>query len=246
MSGANGNVALVAHIPGLSIESDAVPFLYSNSELQKLTFEQYAHLTAADQRREREFLDAKPVFYIAEIAADLDTAPPSSRLSALQIKAPSSNRNFEGPVAAFQHFFELGVMAWKCLSLALPMTGLISPRHSFVCFAAKEPHYFFFQGRPVSSLQLQGDANHEYIFALRFGTPAASQSQLLFAERQKELVEIIEADPALKGAFEGLLQSQHLALSRIEHAVLCIVQLEELLLGETTLNLRREFTRRAY
>jgi hypothetical protein len=69
------NVAIVAHLPGLSIEADDVPFLYSNSALQKLTFEQYAGLTLGAHDREREYAEVKPVFYVSEIETDLDKAP---------------------------------------------------------------------------------------------------------------------------------------------------------------------------
>lgn len=246
MSVVQGQILFLSHLPGVTIADEAVPFLQDGAVLNRMTFAEYRSLTRGAQDREREFDPDEPVFFVFATPSDLeDRAGRATKL--LELKAKSVETDVLGSMPRSE-VFENGILladaAWSCLSLALPLHRLVSPRHSVMFMHVNAPCCFAWEGDPISTVQLQGDADHEFLFARSLKPPPLTAADLALAQRQTEVLRAVRQSEELDSALDGLLQAQEPALGAEEHAILCAIQLEELLLQGTKQNLRRTFAER--
>ena len=247
MGQVESDVFLLCHLPGLTIAEEAVPFLQDGCFLQKMTFAEYDGLTGGAHDRDREYDPDDPVFFLAAGKADLEDRA-GRETTSLEMKAKSIETEMLGLLPrldTFMHGLQLAEAAWSCLSLARPLDGFISPRHSVMFMHANEPGCFAWKDALVTTVQLQGDADHEYLFAPSLKPPPLTADDLDLAHRQADVVRAVFGSEELSSALRGLLQAQEPALGATEHAILCAIQLEELLLRGAKRQLAVTFTKRA-
>lgn len=247
MTHSSGQIVLVSHLPCVRMADEAASFLGGRAELQRLPWDQYEVLTAGAFDREKEYVTGDPVVLFAQSSTSLFDRVEGAKSGLFEAKAPSDD------VSILQYLpcptciawgLDTTFVAWATLSLAKPLSGFIKPRHSTMFLVAQGDKVFANSDSNVDGIQLQGDADHEYFYAEKFCASLLTRKDIAYADELLSLLEPIYRTPALAGALQSLLASQDAALGRVEHALLCIISLEELLLEGQTHSLRKSFTGR--
>lgn len=247
MTHSSGQIVLVSHLPCVRMEDEAVSFLGGRTELQRLPWDQYEVLTAGAFDREKEYVTGDPVVFVAQSSTSLLDPVDGAKSGSFDAKAPSDD------VSILQYLpcpmcvawgLDTTFVAWATLSLAKPLSGFIKPRHSTMFLVAQGDKVFANKDGNVDGIQLQGDADHEFFYAEKFGARLLTREDITYADELLSLMGPIDRTPVLAGALQSLLASQDAALGRMEHALLCIISLEELLLEGQTHSLRKSFTER--
>ena len=240
----------LANFPGLRIENDREAF--AGLTLYRLPFEEYDGLTCgAFEEYAADYASTQPVFLAWDQEIDLAEPPPDAGpVSALQLKRPFRATKVLSDVGLgpldglLDHMDGIVLKAWSVLSLACPMSSLISPRYSVAFLHVQGGGCFLFQDNPIGTIQVQGEADQEYLFSPALRSAPVSAETLRTAEQLLPLVETIETQAPLQSALNTLLYSQTPLVSPSEQLTLCVMALETLLLADDTSQLRKTFARR--
>jgi hypothetical protein len=254
------NMIFIAHLPLLRIDEETCPFGFG--KLWRMPFENYDSLTLGaftDHRPDYE--KTAPVFYYIEIEDEWPNLSPgkADALRMAQMKFPSNNWSLLPQLRmgflpiVLETFVE---PAWAALSLAAPAAVLPAPKLSTV-FAVPDGDFFFdFPDRePNVGIQIQGDADQEFVFMPEAAAPPLSGPILAKAENVLSLIYGIHPGqksqpnpkalpPEILAAMDVLLAASAPSLTGPERLTLAVTALESLLLPEVMSGLGSTFSRR--
>jgi hypothetical protein len=238
------DIVFLAHLPLLRIPAESVPF--HGGDLWRMPFEAYRSITAGAFDRPREYEATSPVFYRRMKALELpflSKRTEADKGNMLQLKwasgIPSTIPLLEGFLS---HFVE---PAWAALVLAAPGAALPPPRFSCAFVETPDQDVMFELGGRFSSIQSQGDADHEYLFSSELALEPLGDAALARARAIAPHIEELRNSPAVSAALEALLATSAPSLAPAEQLTIAVTSLEALLLPEVRSGLKATFARRA-
>jgi hypothetical protein len=238
------NVVFLAHLPLLRLETDSVPFF--RGDLWRMPFGAYSQITANAFDRPREYAATDPVFYRCMVDLTLPFLSPRTEADAstmAQMKLPSTARWSLPLVEPF--LVEFVEPAWAALMLAAPAMALPSPRQSVSFIELPDRDVMFnIGGQRFSAIHVQGDADHEYLFANELALPPLGADTVARAAELAPRIEGLRKSEELSAALSALLATCAPSLSPAEALTIAVTGLEALLLPEVRSGLKATFARR--
>lgn len=239
-------VMYFAHLPGFSLSGESSGF--AGMLLDKLPFDDYNTIThgAFEDYREK-YQKTEPVFLIKSVDADLiEPGSPPGNLATPQFKYRSNNSQVleDMGLGSINHFYANEVFySWAALNLACPAAMLINPRYSTGVIYS-EDGYFDFGGKLGRGLQIQGDADQEFLFDPSLCSSPYDEKMVREAELLIPCFEYISGNDELFGALIALVNPLSPVLTGRDHLILSVMALEELVLRGERRNLRKHFSQR--
>jgi hypothetical protein len=237
------DIVFLAHLPLLRIPAESVPFL--GGDLWRMPFDTYRAITAGAFDRPREYEATSPVFYRRMEALELPFMSKRTEAdtgSMFQLKWASGIPSTIPLLEAFiSHFVE---PAWAALMLSAPGAALPPPRMSCVFVETPDQDVMFELGGRFSSIQLQGDADHEYLFSSELALEPLADDALARARSIGPQIEGLRNSPAASAALDALLATSAPSLAPAEQLTIAVTALEALLLPEVRSGLKATFARR--